>query len=120
MGYELAISRLLFCYQARNEHYSQDSAQSWSWIRNQPADGFKEFMHANPNNLSNFNTWPQNVLVLPSAMPVLEPEVFDRNPANYRNFIDAFDALITFNVSEPIGGDFSISWDTLKALLTHL
>ena len=67
----------------------------------QPADGFKEFMHANPNNLSNFNTPPQNVVVLPSATPVLEPKVFDGNPANYRNFIDAFDALITFNVPEP-------------------
>ena len=58
-------------------------------------------MHANPNNLSNFNTSPQNVLLLPSVTPVLEPEVFDGNPANCRNFIDAFDALITFNVPEP-------------------
>ena len=66
----------------------------------QPSDGFKEFMHASPNNLSNFHQSPQNVLVLPSATPVLEPEVFDGNPANYRNFVDAFDALITFNVPE--------------------
>ena len=67
----------------------------------QLADDFKEFMHSNPNNLSNFNTSLQNVLVLPSATPVLESEVFDGNPANYRKFIDAFDALITFNVPEP-------------------
>ena len=86
----------------------------------QPADGFKEFMHANPNNFSNFNTSSQNALMLFSATPVLEPEVFDGNPANCSSFIDAFDALISPLMFPDLSGDFSIVWDALKALLIHL
>ena len=41
------------------------------------------------------------VIMSPSATPLLEPDVFDGNPACYRNFIEAFDALIAFNVPEP-------------------
>ena len=41
------------------------------------------------------------VILSPSVTPLLEPDVFDGNPACYRNFIEAFDALIAFNVPEP-------------------
>ena len=68
----------------------------------QLANGFKKFLHVNSNNLSNFNMSPQNVLVLSSATPVLESEVFDGNPANYRNFIDVLIAFYIFNV--PVKG----------------
>ena len=74
----------------------------------QPADGFIELMHANSHNFSNFDKSPQNVLMLPFATLVLESEVFDRNPASYRNFIDAFNALSPLMFPN-LGGDFSIS-----------
>ena len=41
------------------------------------------------------------VILSPSVTPLLEPDAFDGNPASYCNFIEAFDALISFNVSEP-------------------
>ena len=37
----------------------------------------------------------------PVSIPTLEPKTFNGNPANYYSFIDAFDALISFNVPEP-------------------
>ena len=37
----------------------------------------------------------------PVSIPTLEPEIFNDNPANYHSFIDAFDALISFNVPGP-------------------
>ena len=68
----------------------------------QPANSFNEFMQANSKNFSNFNTYPLDALVLRSATPVLEPKVFDENPANFRNFIDAFYARVSFNIPEPL------------------
>ena len=35
------------------------------------------------------------------AMPILEPPIFEGNPANYCSFVDSFDALISYNVPEP-------------------
>ena len=65
-------------------------------------------MHANPNNLSNFNTPPKNVVVLPSATPVLEPEVFDGNPANTVTLLMPL-MLLSPLMFPNLGGNFSIS-----------
>ena len=58
-----------------------------------------------PTSSRNFSipnaAYQSPVILSPSVTPLLEPDVFDGNPAYYRNFIEAFDALISFNVPEP-------------------
>ena len=58
-----------------------------------------------PSSSRNFSipnaAYQSPVILSPSVTPLLEPDVFDNNPAYYRNFIEAFDALIFFNVPEP-------------------
>ena len=41
------------------------------------------------------------VFIAPAYSPSLEPPVFDGNPANYCNFVDAFNALIAYSIYEP-------------------
>ena len=58
-----------------------------------------------PTSSRNFSipnaAYQSPVILLPSVTPLLEPDVFDGNPAYYRNFTEALDALISFNVLEP-------------------
>ena len=58
-----------------------------------------------PTSSRNFSipnaAYQSPVILSPSVTPLLEPDIFDGNPAYYRNFIEAFDALISFNVPEP-------------------
>ena len=57
-----------------------------------------------PTSSRNFgvpNAYQLPVILSPSVAPTLEPDVFDGNSASYRNFIEAFDALIFVNVPEP-------------------
>ena len=57
-----------------------------------------------PTSSRNFsipNAYQSPAILSPSVTPTLEPDVFDGNPVYYRNFIEAFDALISFNVPEP-------------------
>ena len=58
-----------------------------------------------PTSSRNFSipnaAYQSPVILSPSVTPLLEPDVFDGNPAYYRNFIEAFDALISFNVPKP-------------------
>ena len=104
-GYKLAASRLLFGQRPVMSTVAISQplpVRELASALSQLANGFKKFLHVNSNNLSNFNTSPQNVLVLSSATPVLESEVFDGNPANYRNFIDVLIGFYIFNV--PVKG----------------
>ena len=55
-------------------------------------DDSNQFTSVHPNLRS--------VILTPPAAS-LEPEVFDGNPINYCSFIDAFEALIEYNVFEP-------------------
>ena len=58
-----------------------------------------------PTSSRNFSipnaAYQSPVILSPSVTPLLEPDVFDGNPAYYRNFTEALDALISFNVLEP-------------------
>ena len=67
---------------------------------NWPEPSNKE-LPTSSRNLSIPNAYQSPVILSPSVAPTLEPDVFDGNPAYYRNFIEAFDALIFFNVPEP-------------------
>ena len=40
-------------------------------------------------------------IIIQAPAPSLEPSVFDGNPMNYLNFVDAFDSLIAYSVPEP-------------------
>ena len=40
-------------------------------------------------------------IIIQAPAPSLEPPVFDGNPMNYLNFVDAFDSLIAYSVPEP-------------------
>ena len=52
------------------------------------------------NNVGVFE--PNKYVSMPLvAAPSLEPKVFNGNPAEYRSFVDSFDALIAYNVPEP-------------------
>ena len=71
-------------------------------VANQSASKVTESNPLPIGNASNLYVPPQNVSVFSSQPPPrLEPEIFDGNPANYKNFVDAFDALISYNVPEP-------------------
>ena len=63
------------------------------------------FDYSRANSSQNFPipnaAYQSPVILSPLITPLLEPDVFDGNPACYRNFIEAFDALISFNVPEP-------------------
>ena len=67
---------------------------------NWPEPSNKE-LPTSSRNFSIPNAYQSPVILSPSVPPLLEPDVFDGNPAYYRNFIEAFDALISFNVPEP-------------------
>ena len=40
-------------------------------------------------------------IIIQDLAPSLEPPVFDGNPMNYLNFVDAFDSLIAYIVPDP-------------------
>ena len=61
-------------------------------VSNSALDDSNQFTSVHPNLRS--------VILTPPAAS-LEPEVFDGNPINYCSFIDAFEALIEYNVLEP-------------------
>ena len=68
---------------------------------NQPEPSNKEL----PTSSRNFSipnaAYKSPVILSPSVTPILEPDVFDGNSACCRNFIEAFDTLISLNVPEP-------------------
>ena len=52
------------------------------------------------NNIHVFQ--PNKYISMPLVpAPSLEPKVFNSNPAEYCSFVDSFDTLIAYNVSEP-------------------
>ena len=78
----------------------QPSSYSRSNV-DQPETSNKELSTSSRNFPVPNAAYQSPVIMSPSATPLLEPDVFDGNPACYRNFIEAFDALIAFNVPEP-------------------
>ena len=81
---------------ARTQFSNSYSGNNVNW----PEPSNKE-LPTSSRNFSIPNAYQSPVILSPSVAPTLEPDVFDGNPAYYRNFIEAFDALISFNVPEP-------------------
>ena len=76
-----------------SNHYSGNSV-------NRPEPSNKE-LPTSSRNFSVPNAAHQSPVILsPPVTPILEPNVFDGNPAHYRSFINAFDVITSFNFPE--------------------
>ena len=94
-----------------SNHYSGNSV-------NRPEPSNKE-LPTSSRNFSVPNAAHQSPVILsPPVTPILEPNVFDGNPAHYRSFIDAFD-VITSLISPNLVANCFTYCAIPKTWLTH-